>query len=364
MQKLTIAILALASFAPLLTFTSAAEAQTLKGSRESMARQNQEAVRYGYTFLRNAQSVTSYVKEGHLIRISPDQDLDLHDVSYPYARPAVKTFIDRLSNQYHVSCGEKLTVTSLTRPIDKQPSNASSESVHPTGMAVDLRIPSAGKCRNWLEKTLLSLESSGVLDVTRERHPAHYHVAVFTQTYEQYVAGLNTESTQQPLAAPTEYVVRRGDTLSVIADRTGSTVTKLRAANGLRGSLIHAGQKLQIPGAVNSAPTTAMVATTAPAFTQTVAATVATGGSTPTSTSASGETNAASMTSLASTNARTTDTAAIQEITHRVKRGDTLWRIANHYGTSARVLQRQNGLSDDVLQVGQVLRVGVSNGSH
>lgn len=348
MQKLTIAILALASF----TVTTALEAQTLKGSRESMARQNSEAVRYGYTFARNAQSVNNFVKEGQLIRISPDQDLELHDVSYPYARPAVKTFVDRLSNQYHVACGEKLTVTSLTRPIDKQPSNASSESVHPTGMAVDLRIPAVGKCRTWLEKTLLSLESAGVLDVTRERHPAHYHVAVFTQTYESYITGLNTDIA--PSTSPSEYVVRRGDTLSVIADRTGSTVAQLRAANSLRGSMIRVGQKLQIPAQVTSGTNETVVASTTAPVSATI---VATSANMPIATSL------ASSSAAANTNARKTEVAAIQEITHRVKRGDTLWRIANRYGTSASTLQSQNGLSDDVLQVGQVLRVGVSNNS-
>jgi hypothetical protein len=38
---------------------------------------------------------------------------------------------------------------------------------------------------------LLSLEDKVVLDVTRERNPAHYHVAVFPRQYERYVAKLS-----------------------------------------------------------------------------------------------------------------------------------------------------------------------------
>lgn len=336
MQKLTVAFLTLA----MITVGSAPlQAQSLKGSRSSMERQNQEAVRYGYSFLRTSQAVTNFVNEGHLVRVSPDQHLELHDVSHPFARPAVRTFIDRLSAQYHAACGEKMTVTSLTRPINKQPSNAASDSVHPTGMAVDLRIPATSSCRSWLERTLLSLEGTGVLDVTRERHPAHYHVAVFTRTYENYLASLDQapvaeqatavaavavasnsqtsdEASAQPAVAQTRnYTVRRGDTLSVIADRMGTTVSRLRAANGLRGNLIRAGQKLDIP--------------------------------------ASGQ----SPIEISSATARANEVAAITEVTHRVKRGDTLWRLANRYGTSANSLKRQNDLSDDVLQVGQVLRI-------
>jgi LysM repeat protein len=330
MQKLTIAILTLAA----CTLGSALEAQSLLGSRASMERQNQQAIRYGYTFLRTSQSVRKFVDEGHLIRISADRDLELHDVSYPYARPAVKTFIDRLSGQYHVACGEKLTVTSLTRPINKQPSNAASDSVHPTGMAVDLRIPSEQKCRSWLENTLLSLESTGVLDVTRERHPAHYHVAVFTQTYEQYVAEIS-DSPAAPAITASEYIVRRGDTLSVIADKTGTTVANLRAANSLRGNLIRAGQKLQIPGSEQHAMNAGS--------TRVAAKTVST--------------------ELNSADARANELAAVTEVSHRVKRGDTLWRIANRYGTSTNSLKRENGLTDDVLQVGQLLRISLNGSS-
>jgi hypothetical protein len=57
-------------------------------------------------------------------------------------------------------------------------------------MAVDLRVPAVAAHRAWLERTLISLEGLGVLDATRERHPPHYHVAVFPARYGEYVAPL------------------------------------------------------------------------------------------------------------------------------------------------------------------------------
>jgi hypothetical protein len=57
-------------------------------------------------------------------------------------------------------------------------------------MAVDFRIPKSPAARRWLEKVLLELEDKVVLDVTKERTPAHYHVAVFPRQYERYVAAL------------------------------------------------------------------------------------------------------------------------------------------------------------------------------
>jgi hypothetical protein len=54
-------------------------------------------------------------------------------------------------------------------------------------MAVDLRISRDADCRAWLEGTLLALESRSVLDVTRERNPPHYHIAVFPGAYSAYL---------------------------------------------------------------------------------------------------------------------------------------------------------------------------------
>lgn len=43
------------------------------------------------------------------------------------------------------------------------------------------------------------------------------------------------------------YTVKKGDSLSVIAGRNGTSVTALRKANGISGSLIRPGQSLIIP---------------------------------------------------------------------------------------------------------------------
>jgi LysM repeat protein len=309
----------------LLCCSSAASGQTLLGSRATMERQNEAAVNYGYSFMQTSGEVMKHVEQGYLVKVAPNRYMDLHNVSFPYARSQVKLFIDRLSTQYHGNCGEKLTVTSLTRPINKQPANASQASVHPTGMAVDLRIPPRGNCRSWLESTLLSLEKTGVLDVTRERNPPHYHVAVFTEDYASYVAGVDSGNQSQGRPA-SEYTVRRGDSLSVIATRTNTTIQALRSANGLRGDMIRAGQKLQIPG-------------TSPAATQSV-----------------------QQVAAAAEPAVPRQVAAVSEVTHQVRRGETLWRIASRYGTSVNRIRSENGLANDLLQVGQVLRLSqVSN---
>ena len=176
----------------LLLVTPCVALSQLKGSEKSVVRQHRVAKNNGYAFLRNAAQVRELVREDRLERVSSNRNILVDDVSFPYARPAVKLFVERLGAQYRAATGERLVITSLTRPKSRQPRNASELSVHPAGMAVDLRIPRSASGRRWLEKTLLALEDRVVLDATRERYPAHYHVAVFPREYVKYLAQIES----------------------------------------------------------------------------------------------------------------------------------------------------------------------------
>jgi hypothetical protein len=202
------------TLALLLLGSSVATADAeLGGSMASMRRQHQVAKQNDYTFLRTAAQVREFVRADRLEPLESNEHLLVNRVSFPYARPAVTLFVQRLAQQFHEATGERLVVTSLTRPLAHQPRNAHKLSVHPAGMAVDLRIPGDGAARQWLESALLQLEARGVLDATRERRPPHYHVAVFPERYTSYVERLmEREDIQVAGAAP-------GATDSVAATR-------------------------------------------------------------------------------------------------------------------------------------------------
>ncbi|NOZ93847.1 MAG: LysM peptidoglycan-binding domain-containing protein [Acidobacteria bacterium] len=107
------------------------------------------------------------------------------------------------------------------------------------------------------------------------------------------------------------HTVHRGDTLSTIARRYGSSVRAIRAANGLHGSMIHPGQTLVVPRYAGTA-------WKAPAH-------------------------------------RTVRRSA-HGATHTVRRGDTLWDISRLYGVSTSSLRAANGLSRrSLLHPGQKL---------
>lgn len=217
---------------------------TLRPSSASLDRQNRQARAHDFSFLRNPSEVRRFVQRGYLQPVRSNRDYTLHRVSFPYARPEVRAFLEYVGRGYRRACGERMVVTSLTRPRSHQPRNSSWRSVHPTGMAVDLRYPRRGTCRRWLEGTLLDLERAGTIEASYERHPPHYHLAVFPKPFARFLA---RGGDLGKAAAGSTYRVARGDSLWNIARRHGVAVHRLRAENGLRSNLIKPGQVLRIP---------------------------------------------------------------------------------------------------------------------
>lgn len=188
----TVSGLILASIILVCTPAMANEvAVSLRGSPNSMVRQNSVAKTLGYEFVKTADDLSALVEEGEFVELPGNEHyVVLKSVSYPLARPEIRIFIERLAAQYHEATGERLVVTSLTRPASEQPRNSHQLSVHPTGIAVDLRISERGASQRWLESVLLKLERQDLLDVTRERYPPHYHVALFPAAYASHVEGM------------------------------------------------------------------------------------------------------------------------------------------------------------------------------
>ncbi len=339
--------------------TTTLSGQTLVGSAASMERQNREAASQAFTYLRNPEDIEVFVRHGLLVYVPGNGEYQVDGASFPYARPEVKRFLEWMGHRSRTTCGEPLVATSLVRPKSHQPRNASVHSVHPTGMAMDLRHSLRRACSSLLETTLLDLESRGILEATKERFPAHYHVALFPEAFENYLLAVNDGRQLPPVQvavfeppvdliaerAPTPravaagniassvgrsatHKVRRGDTLSRIAARYGVSTSSLRRANGLRSSSLKAGQRLRIPGAGTAAP--------------------------------SGRSNEPAK--IAVRWSGTKDAAAAAR-TVRVGRGDTLTGIARRHGTTVASLRKVNGLSGSTLHAGQVLKVPSTGGS-
>ena len=156
----------------------AAAAQTLRGSQASVDRAYRFAVSNRIPFRRSRRSVDQAARGGQYVRLASGANYRLRGVGIPYLLPTTRAVLGDLAARYRRACGERLVVTSAIRLSSRRLVNSSRKSVHPTGLAFDMRKP-RGRCRTWLRSTLLSLERRGVLDATEERFPPHVHVVVY-----------------------------------------------------------------------------------------------------------------------------------------------------------------------------------------
>lgn len=162
----------------LAALPEAGAAQSLRGSRASVERMYRTARSSALHFYVTHAGVRKAAAAGRFVPIPSNNHLALHrDVSHPVVLPRTRSVIVDLAGRYRAACGQRLVVTSATRPQSGQPRNASDKSVHPTGMAVDIRRPS-GKCLTWLRRELVRMERNGIVEATEENRPPHFHVAV------------------------------------------------------------------------------------------------------------------------------------------------------------------------------------------
>ncbi|RZS82951.1 LysM repeat protein [Motilibacter rhizosphaerae] len=139
-------------------------------------------------------------------------------------------------------------------------------------------------------------------------------------------------------AAPgwTTVRVRQGDTLSAIAHRYHTSVARLVRANDLPGNghVIIAGAVLKVPTAAAQAKIAAKRSAGSRAHRTT-----------------------ARRTTVRTTTVRSTRVVYVRYV---VRPGDSLQRIARHYGTPASAIRLRNSLpGDSMVRIGQVLRIPV-----
>ena len=117
--------------------------------------------------------------------------------------------------------------------------------------------------------------------------------------YDTYQGIIQNVPSQKPDETDTiRYTVQPGDTLWLISQRYGTTVEALKRLNGLTGDMLYIGQILNIP---------------------------------------------------------VSQTGGYREYT--VQAGDSLWLLARRFGTTIEKIMQLNGLTSDLIDVGQVLKI-------
>ena len=166
------------------------------------------------------------------------------------------------------------------------------------------------------------------------------------------------------------YKVKRGDSLSLIAQRYGKTTSELKAYNKLRSTALSVGQKIKIPGVIKNSKV--QVAVVKPRIHK-----VSRGESLSLIAQRYGKTvnELKAYNKLRSTTLRVGQkikipdanyqsqpvVAKVKTVVHKVKKGESLSVIASYFGTTARSLKEYNKLNSTSLLVGQKIKIPVSS---
>jgi uncharacterized protein DUF5715 len=154
-------------------------AQSLRGSQDGVDHLYLVARASGLQFYATVGSARRAVAAGEFVELSGNNDyMPKNRMQLPYATPETRAYIEHLGAEYHSACGERLVVTSALRPMSRRPRNGSVKSVHPTGIAFDVRKPKRRMCRDWLRQLLLQHEREGAIEATEEFRPPHFHIVV------------------------------------------------------------------------------------------------------------------------------------------------------------------------------------------
>jgi len=253
---------------------AAKQPESLRGSKESVEKMYDFAQSHRYPFYLTPYTLDQAIAKGKLVPLVGNANYELtRGVGFSYSTVEARDFITQFAPQYLAACGTPLTVTSAARPMSRQPRNANPHSVHPTGIAVDIRRPYAGPCLTWVRSALAELESRGFVEATEEHHPVHLHIAVLRapgtrvalpdltngivvprQTPATLILASTANGTVSlPDAADSAgkgrvYRVRQGDTLWDVAQKTGVTVQALAEANHRSPtSVLRPGTTLKLP---------------------------------------------------------------------------------------------------------------------
>src|SRR5512146_763236 len=192
----------------------------LKGSHESLIRQNEEIDRLELPRIQNDIELNQLIDQGALVEISEEPGLHIAGNLKPnrrYSKAWTRDFVEDLGQAYYEEFGSQIQLTSAVRTVDQQkklrrrnrnaaPIEGDTASSHLAGLTVDLGKRGLTKKQHlWLENYLAKLRELGLVEVAEERRQACFHVMVSerysdwrTQLYgatESAAAG----STDQPV---------------------------------------------------------------------------------------------------------------------------------------------------------------------
>lgn len=185
----------------------------LRGTHESLVRQNQRADAEGLARIQDDADIQVLLHHGLLVSLPTANGLHADPrlpVNRRYCRPFTADFLKDLSHAFYERFHQGLQINSAVRTVEYQrhllringnaaPAEGDIASPHLTGATIDIAKKGLSPLQvEWMRAYLLPLERDGKLDVEEEFYQSCFHISV----YQSYVLAVRTGAPSAQRHAP------------------------------------------------------------------------------------------------------------------------------------------------------------------
>lgn len=172
----------------------------LRGSHESLLRQNEEIDRLRLTRINDDQQLEELELSGELVGLHESKAMQIAsnlELNRRFCRPWTREFLEDMSQAFYTRFHQPIQVTSAVRTVEQQarlrrsnknaaPIDGDTASSHLAGLSVDIgKGPMSRKERAWVDQYVLKLQQLGIVEAAEERRQACYHIMV-SNRYDEY----------------------------------------------------------------------------------------------------------------------------------------------------------------------------------
>ncbi len=165
----------------------------LKGSHDSLLKQNAEINRLQLVRIQNDEELQSLVARDQLVALPQTNFVRIDprlEESRRYCRPWTRLFVEDLGQAYYKEFRQPIQVNSAVRTVEQQerlarynhnaaPADGETASSHLAGLTVDIaKRGMTRKQRAFVEKYLVNMRNAGLVEAVEERRQACFHVMV------------------------------------------------------------------------------------------------------------------------------------------------------------------------------------------
>jgi hypothetical protein len=165
----------------------------LRGSHDSMLRQNEEIDRLKLTRINDDQQLEELELRGDLVSLHNSKAMQIApnlELNRRFCRPWTRAFLEDMSQAFYTQFHQPIQVTSAVRTVDQQarlqrwnhnaaPIDGDTASSHLAGLTVDIgKRPMSRSERAWVDQYVFKLQQLGLVEAAEERRQACYHIMV------------------------------------------------------------------------------------------------------------------------------------------------------------------------------------------